>query len=114
MVLMVTENHWPAKVSEKLGKAYLEAMKKFPDDKSIEKPILRSAIWTDDKGMHSITVSSIKKGKVKESMDLATNRLLMMSSIVGEFEFQMHIAYDLAEALPLVGLKSLEETPEMY
>jgi hypothetical protein len=111
---MVTDNHWPANVSEKLGKAYLEAMKKFPDDKSIEKPIIRSAIWTDKDGMHSITVSSIKKGKVKESMDLATNRLLMMASMIEDFQFQIHVAYDLAEALPLVGLKPLEQAPEMY
>ena len=114
MVLMLTINKWPANKSAEIGKAYLEVMKKFPDDKSIEKPVLRGAIWTDNEGTRSISVSSIKKGKVKESMDLATNRLLTLASKIEGFQYQIHIAYDLAEALPLVGLKPLEEAPEMF
>ena len=108
MVLMVTENWWPAGKSAEVGKVYLEAVKKYPDDKSIDKPIIRGAIWTTEEGMHSITVSSIKPGKVKESMDIAYNRELMLSSIEG-WRYEIHIAYDLAEAMPLVGLKAPEE-----
>ena len=111
---MLTINKWPSNKSTEIGKAYLEIMKQFPDDKSIEKPILRGAIWTDDEGTRSISVSSIKKGKMKESMDLASNRLLALATKVEGFQYQIHIAYDLAEALPLVGLKPLEEAPEMY
>ncbi len=109
MVLMVTENWWPANKSAEIGKAYLEIMKKYPDDKSIEKPILRSAIWTEKRKMHSITVSSIKPGKVKESMDLASKRLLMLANAVEGYHYQIHIAYDLVEAMPLIGLQAPEE-----
>ena len=42
MVLMVTENWWPAKNSEKIGKTYIEIMKKYPDDKTIQKPLVSS------------------------------------------------------------------------
>ena len=100
---MVTENWWPAGKGAEVGKVYLEAMKKFPDDKSIEKPIIRAAFWAEKEGMHAVSISSIKPGKVKEAMDLATNRLLMLSSIEG-YVYIIHIAYDLPEAMPLVGL----------
>ena len=53
---MVTENWWPAKQSEKIGKAYIEVMKKYPNDKSIEKPVVDGAIWPDNQEMHSITI----------------------------------------------------------
>ena len=106
MVLMVTENWWPASKSSEVGKVYLEIMKKYPDDKTIEKPILHSAIWTEKEKMHSITVSSIKPGKVKESMDLAHNRLLMMAEKVEGYHYQVHIAYDLVEGMPLIGLQA--------
>ena len=100
---MVTENWWPAGKSEKVGKVFLESMKKFPDDKSLLKPIVRSALWAEKEGMHGLGVYSIKPGKVKEAMDLETNRNLMLSSIEG-FVYILHVAYDLVEAMPFVGL----------
>ena len=105
---MVSESWWPAGKGAEVGKVYLEAMKKFPDDKSIEKPIIRAAIWAEKEGMHGVVISSIKPGKVKESMNLATNRGLMLSSVEG-YVFITHIAYDLPEAMPFVGLAAPAE-----
>jgi hypothetical protein len=109
IVLFVTESWWPATSSVQLGKAYLEAMKKYPDDLSLGKPIVRSAIWTDKDAMRSIAISSIIPGKAKENMDLAYKRLLMISSMVEDFKYDIHIAFDLAEGMPLVGLTAPEE-----
>ena len=105
---LVTENFYPANKSPEVGKVYLEAMKKFPDDRSIEKPIIRAAFWADKKGIHAVSISSIKPGKVKEAMDLATNRNLMMSSVEG-YVFLTHIAYDLVEGMSFVGLAAPAE-----
>jgi hypothetical protein len=102
---MITEHWWPPGKSDKVGKIYLEAMQKFPDDRSIAKPIIQSAVWPVKKGMHSITVSSVQPGKVKEAMDLSSNRLLMLAAIEG-FRYQINVAYDLVEAMPFVGLKA--------
>ncbi|MFX0042778.1 MAG: hypothetical protein ACFE8L_07690 [Candidatus Hodarchaeota archaeon] len=104
MVLIVTQHWWPHGQSAKVGKVYLDVMKKFPDDTSISKPVLRSAIWPAKDGMFSITVSNIQPGKTKESMDLATKRLLMMAEAIDGFRYEIHIAYDLVEGMPLVGL----------
>ena len=100
---MVTEGWFPAGKGAEVGKIYLESVKKFPDDRSIEKPIVRAAFWATKDGMYSVSISSIKPGKVKEAMDLASNRLLMLSSVEG-YVYATHIAYDLPEAMPFVGL----------
>ncbi len=108
MVLMVEESWWPPGKSADVGKIYLEAMKKYPDDKTITKPIVRSAIWAVKNGMHSILVDSIKPGKVKEALDIAHNRSLMISTSIEGYRYQINIAYDLVEAMPLVGLAAPE------
>lgn len=107
-LLIVTQHWWPHGQSAKVGKVYLDVMKKFPDDKSISKPILRSAIWSLKDGMFSTTVGTIQPGKLKESMDLANKRLLMLAESVEGFKFEIHIAYDLVEGMPLVGLTAPE------
>ena len=108
LVLIVTQHWWPHGESSKVGKFYLEAMKKYPDDKTISKPVVRSAIWSEKEGSFSITISAIQPGKVKESMDLAMKRLLMLAESVEGFTYEMRIAYDLVEGMPLVGLSAPE------
>ena len=58
MVLIVTQTWYPASQAGNAGKVYLEAMKKFPDDRSLGKPILRSAIKLEKDGLHGIGVFS--------------------------------------------------------
>ena len=106
MVLLVTEVWFPVGKSAEAGKLFLETVKKYPEDRSIAKREIQ-AIWTVKEGMHSITIYSIKPGKVKEAMDIAMNRILMLSSLEGS-KFKINIAYDLVEAMPLVGLKAPE------
>ena len=103
-MLLVTQHWWPHGVSSKVGKVYLEVMKKFPDDKTIAKPIVPSAIWSEKEGTFSTTISAIQPGKVKEAMDLAMNRLLILAESIEGFRYEIHIAYDLVEGMPLVGL----------
>ena len=70
---IVTEQWWPAAKSDEVGKAYQEAVAKFPEDRSTGKPLIPSAVWPSNGKMHSISVSSIKPGKVKEVMYIAYN-----------------------------------------
>jgi hypothetical protein len=102
---IVSEHWWPPGKSEQIGKLYLEAMQKFPDDRSIAKPIIQSAVWTTTQGMHSITVSEVKPGKVREAMDIVSNRLLLIAVVEG-FQYQINVAYTLVEAMPFVGITS--------
>ena len=106
-MLIVSESWFPANKSAEIGKIYLEVMKKYPDDRSISKVIARS-INTEKEGIHTLVISAVKPGKVKEAMDITTNRLLMLSSIEG-YQFQIYVAYELAEAMPLVRLQAPTE-----
>ena len=106
MVLLVAEVWFPTGKAAEAGKLFLETMKKYPQDRSIAKRETQ-AIWAVKEGMHSISIYSIKPGKVKEAMDIAMNRLLMLSSLEGS-KYQINIAYDLVEAMPLIGLKAPE------
>jgi hypothetical protein len=56
--------------------------------------------------MHSITVSSVQPGKVKEAMDLSSNRLLLIANDIEGFRYSINVAYDLVEAMPFVGLQA--------
>ena len=103
-MLIVSQHWWPHGVSSKVGKVYLEVMKKFPDDKNISKPIVPSAIWNEKEGAFSTTISAIQPGKTKEAMDLAMKRLLLLAESIEGFKYEIHIAYDLVEGMPLVGL----------
>ena len=105
---IVAETWFPAKKAVEVGKLYLEMMKKYPDDRSIAKPIIQSSIRSVKDGIHALGVSSIKPGKVKEAMDLLSNRLLMMASIEG-YVYEIYITYDIVEAMPLVGLQAPPE-----
>jgi hypothetical protein len=105
---IVAETWFPAKKAADVGKLYLEMMQKYPNDRSIAKPIIESSIRSVKDGIHALGVSSIKPGKVKEAMDLVTNRLLMMASIEG-YAYEIYITYDIVEAMPLVGLQAPPE-----
>lgn len=104
-VYIISEHWWPPGKSEEVGKLYLEAMQKFPDDRSIAKPVIQGAVWAVKKGMHSVTISSAQPGKIKEALDLSSNRLLVLAKIEG-FRYSINTAYDMIEAMPFVGLKA--------
>jgi hypothetical protein len=108
MVLIVTQTWYLVSQAENVAKAYLEAMKKYPVDRSLAKPIVQSAVKIEKEGIHAIAISSVKEGKVKEAMDLITKRLLILAKGVESLRTSMDVYYDLAEAMPLIGLKAPE------
>ncbi len=108
MVLIVTQSWYPASQAEKAGKLFLEAMKKYPDDRSLGKPIIRAAVKMTKEGIHSIAISSVKEGKFKEANDIAINVSLMFAKGIERYKSSIDTYYDLAEAMPFVGLKAPE------
>jgi hypothetical protein len=75
---------------------------------SIAKPIIRAAVKMTKKGIHSISISSVQKGKFKEAMDLAINGSLFLSQQIEGYKVTIDTYYDLVEAMPFVGLKAPE------
>ena len=102
-MLIVSQIWYPAIIAPEMGELYLEMRKKFPDDKTVSKVLVRGALNATKEGIHSISIYLIKPGKVKEAMDLTLKRLMMLATIEG-FKYETYMAYDLAEAMPLIGL----------
>ena len=109
MVLIVTQTWYPVSQAENAGKAYLEALKKIPLDRSVSKPILKSGVKVEKNGIHGIAISSVKESKVKEAMDIAVKRLIIMAKGIEGMKTSVDVYYDVAEALPIVGLSAPEE-----
>jgi hypothetical protein len=103
LVYIVTESWWPPNKSKEAGKTYLEAMNKFPEDRSLGKTTVQSATWAEKDGIRSIAIYTVKPGKIKEAMDQHMNRLLLLGNVEG-YRFQVNVAYTVVESMPLVGL----------
>jgi len=58
--------------------------------------------------MFNTTISTIQPGKTKEAIDMAMKRLLMISESLEGFIYEIHIANDLVEGMPIIGLEAPE------
>lgn len=104
MVFLVSTNWFPANKAEEVGKKYLEARSKYPDDLSISKPILRVAVKTTKDGIKSISISEIQPGKVAEALAITNEHALMYANIEG-YKYKIETWMSGIEAMPLIGLK---------
>ena len=107
MVIVVTTTYFPSEKCADVGKKYLEQVKKFPLDRSLEKALVPVAFKTTKDGMKAITVAEIKDGKFKEYMTSAYANILDYFAIQG-YRVEIEVYMSGVEALPLVGLKMPE------
>ena len=105
MVLIVVNSLYPVTIAEEAGKKYIEIMKKYPIDKSIEKQIVPVAAKQTLEGIFVISITTVKQGKIKEVMDLESKRMLEFGKIEG-FKYSVEIMYDAIEAMGLLGMES--------
>jgi len=98
---------YPQHLSEEVGKAYIEAMKKVPDDKSIAKPVIRAAVEATLEGFRVTAFNAVKPGKLREALDLASKRMLIFGKIEG-FNYSINLAYNATEAMEFIGMQAPE------
>ena len=104
MVLVMITSWIPYGKEKELGKKYIESVKKFPVDRSLEKTILQVAARPTKDGYKTITLAEVKKGKYEEYYDRLTQQMLMFNEIEGyRYEFETFISG--ADAMPMVGLE---------
>ena len=108
MVLILVHTWWPHAVSADVGKAYLEVMKKYPEDRSLSKPVLTVAVKATKDGFKGLAISDIKDGKIKEAMDLDYKRMLKFGDLVKDLKYEIEIYMSGTEAMPMVGLSMPE------
>lgn len=107
MTYLISEHWWPSD-QEEIGNVWLEAMKEIPEDTSIAKPVVQTAVWPSKGNSHSISVYSIQPGKEKDALIIAERRMLFFASRIKGWEFDINIALDAVEAMSILGLKPPE------
>ncbi len=98
----------PPEKGKKLGKAVLEALKKFPSDESISKTVVQAAT-ADENGIKVFSISEVMKGKVTEAMTRATKLAIFLAESLGEgFNYKIETIMTAMEAMRAIGLEMPE------
>ena len=103
MVYIIIVSTYPPHLADEVGKTYIEAMGKFPDDRSIAKPIVMAAVQATSEGIRATSISSIKPGKFREAFDLYSGRMLIFAKLKG-FIYSIGLAYDAGEAMNMINM----------
>lgn len=103
MVYILVVSTYPPHLAEEVGKVYIEAMGKFPDDRAIAKPVVMAAVHTVPEGIQATSLSQVKPGKIREAFDLYSGRMLVFAKLKG-FKYTIDVAYDAGEAMNMIGM----------
>ncbi len=105
---MVSITKFPVSKGKEVGKRFIEASKKFPPDRTIDKQILRMAARIVGDEVVSITISEVKEGKFQEAFQRSHEIQMFYSDIEGmKFDVQPYLSG--VESFPLVGLEMPSE-----
>jgi hypothetical protein len=105
MPMVIIKTQWPHCVSEDVGKAYIEVMKKYPVDKSLYKAAVSSCVKATNEGFKALAVDDVKEGKLQETLDLVYRRMLMFGNLVKDLRYEIEVYMSGTEAMPMIGLQ---------
>ena len=108
MPMVIIKTQWPHSVSEDVGKAYLEVMKKYPVDRSLYKAAVASCVKATNEGLKALAVDDVKEGKLQETLDLVYRRMLMFGNLVKDLRYEIDVYMSGTEAMPMIGLQMPE------
>ena len=106
MVYLFLEVWYPPGKESEAGNQYLEIMKKYPPDPSIAETVIPFAVNSTPEGTHTITVDTVKKGKLEEAIKLTTRSMLEFS--IEGLRYQIRIYLNATEGMSLLKLKMPE------
>jgi hypothetical protein len=90
------------------GKVFLEALKKFPNDRSLAKNLLNNAVTATKEGYKVVTADEIKEGKLKEYTAQANKQLIFFAESIEGYKYEIEVMSSLPEAMAVLGI----EVPE--
>jgi len=108
MVIVMTTAWVPHAKASEVGKLFIEAMKKYPADKSLSKELLNNAVVATKEGYKVVNADEIKEGKLKEYIALLNKTLLFMANDIEGYKYQIEVMSSIFEAMDIVGLKPPE------
>ena len=96
-----------AKASE-AGKMFIEAVKKYPGDKSISKQLLNNAVAATKEGYKVVSADEVKEGKLKEYTALLNKILIFLAKGIEGYRYQIENLSSIVDAMDILGLKPPE------
>ena len=88
---------------KELGQKYIEVMKKYPIDRSLEKSLVPIGVKATKKGIKVISITDVKKGKYEDMIKRITEMNLAYSDIEG-YSYKIETFLSGIDAMPMVGL----------
>ena len=108
MVIVMTTIWIPHAKAPKAGKLFLEAIKKFPPDRTLAKSLINNAVLATKKGYKVLVADEIKDGKLKEYIALSNKQLLFFAENIEGYKYKMEVFSTLTEAMAVIGLQAPE------
>jgi hypothetical protein len=108
MVIVMTTVWIPHVKASEAGKLFIEALKKYPGDRSLSKVLLNNAVATTKEGYKVVSAEEIKEGKLKEYLALQNKGLLFIANGIEGYKYQIEVMSSIVEAMDVVGLKPPE------
>lgn len=108
MVIILTTSYIPYGKEKAIAEKYLEIVKKYPMDRSLEKSLIRVAVKATHKGIKAISATEVKEGKYDEMLKRITNMNLIYSDVPG-YSYKIETFISGVDALPMIGLSMPEE-----
>jgi hypothetical protein len=103
----LSTTRFPISKAKEVSKRYIEVMKEFPPDRSLEKVILQLAARVTGNEIESIGLSEVKEGKYEEVLKRSMKLQLRFADIEGIY-FKNEIFLSGVAAFPMVGLEMPE------
>ncbi len=104
MVYIFVTVRFPGHKAPEVAKAGFQARKKYPEDESIGKYVIQSAILTSDQGSKSVSILEPKEGKVRDAMIWTAKRYYSYGLIEGVVVYY-EIGSTFDEALEIAGIQ---------
>ncbi len=108
MVIVMTTVWIPHAKASEAGKLFIEASKRFPEDKSLSKQLLNNAIAATKEGYKTVSASEIKEGKLNAFIAQLNKTLLFIANGIEGYKYQVEVMSSIVEAMDILGLKPPE------
>ena len=95
----------PPQQARKYGKRALEALKKYPPDKTLYKTLVLGATTINKEGIRSVSIYEVKEGQTKKAILLTTQRALFLAEEIDGYKYKIETCLSAAEALGVISLQ---------
>ena len=104
MPYIFTTSSYPTDLRDEVVEAYFKMLKEMPFDKSLGKETIQVAVTTNPRGVESLSIMSVKEGKLTEAY-LWTYRRMSYFQLIKGFEYKIRVWTTIVEALETINRK---------